>query len=111
MLRLQPQVHYVADLLPGVLLFGLGLSTTVAPLTSAVLADIGPKHAGVASAVNNAIARVAGLVAVALVGVVTGPHLTIHGFHRVLVWIAVLMTIGGLVSAVGIRKTATSPSS
>lgn len=104
MLRVQPQVRYWADLLPGVLGFGLGLSMTVAPLTAAVLGDIGALHAGVASAVNNAVARVAGLVAIALVGIITGPHLDAAGFHRTLVVIALLMVAGGLISFVGIRR-------
>lgn len=106
MLRVQPRVSYWIDLLPGVLVFGLGLAMTVAPLTSAVLGGVEPKHAGVASAVNNAVARVAGLIAIALVGVITGPHLTIQGFHRVLIAIALSMTVGGLVSWVGIRRAA-----
>jgi predicted MFS family arabinose efflux permease len=104
MLSLQPQVHYVTELLPGVLVFALGLAMTVAPLTSAVLGDITPEHAGVASAVNNAVARIAGLIAIATVGVITGPHLTIDGFRRVLVVTAGLMFVGGAVSYIGIRS-------
>jgi len=61
------RIHYLADVLPGLLLFALGLSMTVAPLTTAVLA--GSEHeAGIASGVNNAIARVAGLLGTAAVG-------------------------------------------
>lgn len=104
MLRLQSQVHYLADLLPGILVFGLGLSMTVAPLTSAVLGQVAPAQAGVASAVNNAVARIAGLLAVAFVGVITGPHLDIQGFHRVLVWVVALLVLAGVVSFVGIRS-------
>jgi EmrB/QacA subfamily drug resistance transporter len=66
--RLDADVDYVTDLLPGLLVFGLGLSMTVAPLTATVLADADEHNAGVASGVNNAIARVAGLVAIAAVG-------------------------------------------
>lgn len=108
MLRLQPHVRYMADLLPGVLLFGVGLSVTVAPLTSAVLGDIEKARAGVASAINNAVARIAGLVAVALVGIITGPHLSIYGFRRALIWVAGLMIIGALISAAGVRNRASS---
>ena len=68
--RLDQDVNYLTDLLPAMLLFALGLSMTVAPLTATVLADADEHNAGVASGVNNAIARVAGLVAVAGVGVV-----------------------------------------
>jgi EmrB/QacA subfamily drug resistance transporter len=69
-LRLDEDVNYLTDLLPGLLVFGLGLSITVAPLTSTVLADADESNAGIASGVNNAIARVAGLVAIAAVGAV-----------------------------------------
>ena len=61
-------VDYLTDLLPGLLLFSLGLSMTVAPLTATVLADADEHNAGVASGVNNAIARVASLIAIAAVG-------------------------------------------
>jgi EmrB/QacA subfamily drug resistance transporter len=69
-LRLDADVSYLTDLLPGLLVFGLGLAITVAPLTSTVLADADESNAGIASGVNNAIARVAGLVAIAAVGAV-----------------------------------------
>jgi EmrB/QacA subfamily drug resistance transporter len=70
LLRLNADVEYLVDLLPGLLLFALGLSMTVAPLTATVLADADDSNAGIASGVNNAIARVAGLVAIAAVGAV-----------------------------------------
>ncbi|MDQ3648317.1 MAG: DHA2 family efflux MFS transporter permease subunit [Actinomycetota bacterium] len=66
--RLDRDVDYLTDLLPALLFFALGLSMTVAPLTATVLADADEHNAGVASGVNNAIARVAGLIAVAAVG-------------------------------------------
>jgi EmrB/QacA subfamily drug resistance transporter len=68
LVRLDADVDYVADLLPGLLIFALGLSMTVAPLTATVLADADESNAGIASGVNNAIARVASLVAIAAVG-------------------------------------------
>ena len=78
-LRLDQDVDYLTDLLPALLVFSLGLSMTVAPLTATVLADADERNAGVASGVNNAIARVAGLVAIAGVGAVVaasyGPSL------------------------------------
>src|SRR5205085_8009278 len=58
------------DVLPAVVLFALGLSATVAPLTATVLSAVDQRHAGIASAVNNAVARIAGLVAIAVVGAV-----------------------------------------
>ena len=69
-MRLDENVDYLTDLLPALLVFSLGLSMTVAPLTATVLADADEHNAGVASGVNNAIARVAGLVAIASVGAV-----------------------------------------
>ena len=68
LLRLDAQADYLTQLLPGLLVFGLGLSMTVAPLTSTVLGAVEESHAGVASGVNNAIARVAGLLAIAVLG-------------------------------------------
>lgn len=61
---------YLRDILPGVLLFGLGLSATVAPLTATVLDAVPPGRVGLASGVNNAVARVAGLLAIAVIGAV-----------------------------------------
>jgi EmrB/QacA subfamily drug resistance transporter len=69
-LRLDSDVDYLTDLIPGLLVFAVGLAMTVAPLTSTVLADADESNAGIASGVNNAIARVAGLVAIAAVGAV-----------------------------------------
>jgi EmrB/QacA subfamily drug resistance transporter len=69
-LRLDAEVDYFTDLLPGLLLFSVGLSMTVAPLTATVLADADEHNAGIASGVNNAIARVASLIAIAAVGAV-----------------------------------------
>ena len=69
-LRVDADVDYLTDLLPALLVFALGLSMTVAPLTATVLADADEHNAGVASGVNNAIARVAGLVAIAGVGAI-----------------------------------------
>ncbi|HEV2923747.1 MAG TPA: MFS transporter [Solirubrobacteraceae bacterium] len=62
------RVNYVTEVLPGILLFSLGLSMTVAPLTAAVLAGVDESDAGIASGVNNAVARVAGLIGTVAVG-------------------------------------------
>jgi EmrB/QacA subfamily drug resistance transporter len=70
MLRLGADVDYVTELLPALLVFALGLSATVAPLTATVLADADESNAGIASGVNNAIARVAALLCVAGIGAV-----------------------------------------
>lgn len=105
LLGLGPRVGYPLGLLPATLLFGLGMSMTVAPLTSAILGAIDPAQAGIASAVNNAVSRISGLVAVALLAVVVGEHLATGGFHRAMVSAAVLFALGGAVSALGIRNS------
>jgi EmrB/QacA subfamily drug resistance transporter len=69
-LRLDADVDYLTELLPGLLIFSVGLAMTVAPLTATVLADADEHNAGIASGVNNAIARVASLIAIAAVGAV-----------------------------------------
>src|SRR5690606_23049810 len=66
MLTVQEEFDYWWQLFPGIVLFGLGLTVTVSPLTAAILGAIEPERSGIASATNNAISRVAGLVAVAL---------------------------------------------
>jgi EmrB/QacA subfamily drug resistance transporter len=71
MLRIDTDATYITQVLPGVVVFGLGLSMTVAPLTATVLAGAPAHHSGIASGVNNAVARVAGLLAVAVVGAIS----------------------------------------
>ena len=104
MLRVGAKVDYPTQLLPGVLVFALGLSMTVAPLTAAVLGSIEKSHSGIASAVNNAIARIAGLVAIAVIGVIVGNKLNLAGFHQAITFTAILLMVGGLVSLVGIKN-------
>jgi EmrB/QacA subfamily drug resistance transporter len=70
MLRLDADIDYATDLLPALLVFSLGLTCTVAPLTATVLSDADEHNAGIASGVNNAIARIGGLLAVAAIGAV-----------------------------------------
>lgn len=98
------QVNYFVNVLPGILLFAVGLSMTVAPLTAAVLGSVSAAQSGIGSAVNNAIARIAGLIAIAMLGVIVVGELDVDGFHRVLVVTAALLVIGGVVSFVGIRN-------
>ncbi len=109
LLRVGESVNYFTDVLPGVLFFTLGLTMTVAPLTSAVLGSVPPAQAGIGSAVNNAIARVAGLVAIALLGVIVAGELDTESFHRVLIVTAALFFVGGLVSLAGVRNRAVEP--
>jgi EmrB/QacA subfamily drug resistance transporter len=106
---LPQDVNYWVDILPALLVFALGLSLTVAPLTTTVLADAGPGDAGVASGVNNAVARIAGLLAIAILGILAaggGAHLTVHGFHVTMGAVAGLLVCGGLIGAIGIRNPA-----
>jgi EmrB/QacA subfamily drug resistance transporter len=109
MLAAQTPVNYWTQLLPGVILFGVGLSATVAPLTAAILSSISEQQSGIGSAVNNAVARVAGLLGIALVGLITGKQLDLDGFHRGLIATALLLILGGVVSALGIQNTSKEP--
>jgi EmrB/QacA subfamily drug resistance transporter len=68
LLRVGADADYVTDVLPGILLFGLGLSATVAPLTATALNSVEERHVGVASGINNGVSRVAGLLAIAVLG-------------------------------------------
>ncbi|WP_411722048.1 DHA2 family efflux MFS transporter permease subunit [Mycetocola sp.] len=104
MLAVSAEVDYWLQLLPGLVLFGIGLSITVAPLTSAILGAIDTSQAGIGSAVNNAVARVAGLVAVACAGLILGSVLDLPGFHRAMIATAIALILGGIVSFVGIRN-------
>jgi EmrB/QacA subfamily drug resistance transporter len=74
LMRLQPDASYAADVLPAILAFGLGMSMTVAPLTATVLDSVAPNRVGIASGVNNGVSRVAGLLAIAVLGAVISAH-------------------------------------
>ncbi|MGW1675901.1 MFS transporter [Saccharopolyspora sp. NPDC002376] len=106
-----PGSTYASGVLPGVLVFGLGLSITVAPLTSAVLASVSEYNAGVASGVNNAVSRLAGLLAVAVLPVVAGLSHTAAGaplgpgFGRALLISAILCAAGGVLSWLTIGRS------
>jgi EmrB/QacA subfamily drug resistance transporter len=97
-------VNYWTQVLPGVVVFALGLTMTVAPLTAAILGSIPTEESGIGSAINNAISRIAGLIAIAFVGVIVGAQLTVDSFHRGLLVTAVLLVLGGVVSLIGIRN-------
>jgi EmrB/QacA subfamily drug resistance transporter len=68
--RANASADYVTQILPGIIVFGLGLAATVAPLTATVLGSVEPGHSGVASGINNAVSRVASLLAIAALGAV-----------------------------------------
>jgi len=106
---LSPGFDYWSDLLPPLLLFAVGLSLIVAPLTATVLADAGPGDAGIASGVNNAVARVAGLVGIAVVGAAiagASNRLDLSGFRLAMTITAGLVAAGGIVGVAGIRNVA-----
>jgi EmrB/QacA subfamily drug resistance transporter len=111
--RIGPGAPYLTGILPAVFVFALGLALTVAPLTSTVLSAAGQDHAGVASAVNNEVARVAGLLAVAVLPVVAGitgaavltPAAFSAGFRTATLIAAGLCAAGGLLSLALIRNT------
>ena len=81
LLRVGQHPRYLDGVLPCVVLLGLGLSVTVAPLTSAVLSAAPGEHSGLASGVNNAVSRVAGLIAIALAGAVVAASFTANVEH------------------------------
>ncbi len=104
MLTAQLPFNFWTQVLPGLLLFGLGLAITVAPLTAAILGSVPTEQSGIGSAINNAVSRVAGLIAVAFAGVVVGATLDVGGFHRVLTVTVLLFAVGGVISALGISN-------
>ncbi len=112
LLRVGLHTTYLTDLLPGLLVFAVGLSMTVAPLTATVLAGADESDAGIASAINNAIARVAGLVGVSVIGVIVAGTLvgdtfarnpeSVRAFHEAMGVCAALVAAGGIAGVVGI---------
>jgi EmrB/QacA subfamily drug resistance transporter len=103
---------YWVDVLPAVLVFGFGLAINVAPLTSTAMSAVPAEHSGVASAVNNDVARAAGLIAVAVLPVAAGitgdtylhPEALSHGFRNALIIAAIACVLGGLLAAATIRN-------
>jgi EmrB/QacA subfamily drug resistance transporter len=107
LMRLHADFSYARDLLVPLIVFALGLTMIVAPLTSTVLADAGERDAGIASGINNAVARVAGLIGIAVVGVaVAGSNnkLDPSGFRLAMGITAALVAVGGVIGLVGIRN-------
>lgn len=98
--------NFWLQILPGQLVFAVGMSMTVAPLTAAILGAVPAEQSGVGSAINNAVARVTGLLAVAFAGVMLGGVLDHGSFRRVMVITALLFLAGGAVSALGISNAA-----
>jgi EmrB/QacA subfamily drug resistance transporter len=117
MSRVGPGASYLTDVLPAATLFGLGLSATVAPLTATVLATADQRHAGIASGVNNAVARAAQLLAVAGLPVLVGlsgadylvPARFGEGFRAAMYVCAAALAGGSLLSLLTIRDDALRP--
>jgi EmrB/QacA subfamily drug resistance transporter len=111
----RPGDSYVVAVLPGVVVFGAGLTLIVAPLTAAVMAAVDAHHLGVGSAINNATARIGGLLAVAVVPALAGlsaasKHLAgvslNDGFTAAMRICAVMLAVGGVIAALTIRRVA-----
>lgn len=106
MTRIDPGDSYVSSVLPAVVVFGLGLTLVVAPVTATVLAAADPRHSGIASGINNAVSRVAGLLAVAVLPLIAGltghkfynPSSMTQGFHLAVVSCAILAALGGILA-------------
>ena len=96
--------NFWTQLLPGLVVFGLGLSMTVSPLTAAILAAVEPAQSGIGSAINNAISRIAGLIAIAFLGVIVGGSIDFSGFRQGAFVAAALLAVAGLISWAGIRN-------
>jgi MFS family permease len=117
MARIGPGSSYFVDILPPVTVFGCGLALTVAPLTATALASVPGNHSGLASGVNNAIARIGGLLAVAVLPLVVGltglsysDPAVLEPAFRTVIWVCVaLLVTGGLLAAVFVRAPEFSP--
>ena len=106
MTRIEPGDSYVSSVLPAVIVFGLGLTLVVAPVTATVLAAADARHSGIASGINNAVSRVAGLLAVAVLPLIAGltgdsfydPSAMTDGFRVAMMACAALAALGGVLA-------------
>jgi MFS family permease len=112
LVRVDAQAGYVTQVLPAMLVFGLGVAINVAPLTATALAAAPAEQAGVASAVNNDVARIGGLIAVAVLPAVAGisgatfaqPDALLDGFHTAVLIAAATCALGGVLAGLTIRN-------
>jgi EmrB/QacA subfamily drug resistance transporter len=117
LVRLAADGNYLTEVLPAVVVFGLGLAVTVAPLTATALGAVPAEHAGVASAVNNDVARIAGLIVVAVLPALAGitgdsylnPVQLGTGFRTAVLVAAATCAAGGLLAGGTIRNPARAP--
>jgi len=106
MARLDPDASYYSSVLPAVIVFGIGLTLVVAPVTATVLAAADARHSGIASGINNAVSRVGGLLAVAVLPLIAGltgdsfydPVAMTDGFQVAMYVTAGLSALGGLIA-------------
>src|SRR3984957_17249729 len=114
MTRINPGDSYLSAVLPAVTVFGLGVSLVVAPVTATVMATADERHSGVASGINTAVSRLAGLIVVAVLPVVAGltgekfydPVAMVHGFHVAMLACAALSAAGGALAWLTISSEA-----
>jgi EmrB/QacA subfamily drug resistance transporter len=124
LLRVGSSPDYLTELLPAILVFGLGLAATVAPLTATVLDSVEERQVGIASGVNNGVSRIAGLLAIAVLGAVisakfgastggetganpltaSAPEASTDAFHLGVLIAGLLMVAGGIVAGLGIEN-------
>jgi EmrB/QacA subfamily drug resistance transporter len=115
--RLDADSHYITDVLPGILVFGFGLTTFVAPLTTAVLAAVPDHQAGLASAISNAFARLAQLGSSAVLPLAAGlgastaigPGEFASGFSRAMMICAGVSVVGGAIAFLTVRRGTDEP--
>jgi EmrB/QacA subfamily drug resistance transporter len=110
--RIGSSTSWVSDVLPGAVVFGLGLVTFVAPLTATIMAAADPDHVSIASAVNNAIARAAALATLALIPALSGLSMAsgaqevTHAFRLALVIVACIAAAAGPLVLIGLSRVA-----
>jgi len=117
MTQIEPGDSYVSSVLPAVIVFGVGLTLVVAPVTATVLAAADSRHSGVASGINNAVSRVGGLLAVAVLPLIAGltgdkfydPEAMTDGFHVAMVACAGLSALGGILAWLTISSEVLAP--
>lgn len=109
LLAVSGDFDYWRQVLPAMIVMGMGLALTVAPLTAAILGAVDAERSGIASAVNNAVSRVAGLLVVAMLSTIVGGALDLDGFHSAAWVTAALFAVGGVVSWIGIRRNPGEP--